>query len=134
MPIHIPVEKRADHDTSDGYHTFDELYEFRMLYNAAFFMCLADIDDMKNKNPSLSFDVHKSKRHSDGELCFGGGWFVVVAYLGKHKFQITNHYPMKDWDLFDIPERERADKWDGHSPEDVAKRIRGWLKPGSVSL
>lgn len=24
-------------ETSDGYHTFNELYEFRMIYNAALF-------------------------------------------------------------------------------------------------
>ena len=29
--------KYADGRTSDGYHTFDELYEYRKLYNAAFF-------------------------------------------------------------------------------------------------
>lgn len=102
-------------ETSDGYHTFNELYEFRMLYNAAFFNELS---------PALE-GVHKSKRHSDGELCFGGGWFIVTAYLkGK---QISNHYELKDWDLFDIPERERADEWDGHTPQDVAKRLRAAL-------
>ncbi|WP_205155537.1 WDGH domain-containing protein, partial [Faecalicatena contorta] len=72
---------------SDGYHTFDELYEFRKLYNAALFNQWAKLG-VKN--------VHKSKKHSDGELCFGGGWFIVVAYPNDK--QISNHYEMKDWD------------------------------------
>lgn len=57
-------------EVSDGFHTFDELYHYRMLYNAAFFNSLEG-----------KYDVHKSYRHADGELCFGGGWFIVVANL-----------------------------------------------------
>ncbi len=34
---------------------------------------------------------------------------------------------MKDWDLFDIPEKEIADKWDGHSPQEAAERIHKFL-------
>ena len=37
--------------------------------------------------------------------------------------QISNHYEMKDWDKFQIPEKEVANKWDGHSPRDVADRL-----------
>ena len=90
-------------DTSDGYHTFKELYEYRKLYNAGMFNLLP-------KN----FNVHKSKRHSDGELCFGGGWFIVMATLPTG--QISNHYELKDWDLFKCEERELADEWDGRTP------------------
>lgn len=97
-------------NVSDGYHTFDELYEYRLLYNAAFF-------NMLPKNL-----VHKSKRHHTGEECFGGGWFIVMAQLPTG--QISNHYEMKDWDLFDIPEKEFADEWDGHTPEVAARRLR----------
>jgi hypothetical protein len=102
---------------SDGYHTFDELYRFRMLYNALAFRALVF-------EPSAM--PHKSRFHSDGEPCFGGGWFIVVAYL--HGKQISNHYEEADWDLFDIEERIRADKWDGHTPEDVAQRIEEYLR------
>lgn len=48
-------------EVSDGYHTFNELYYYRMLYNAAFFNLLPK---------GL---VYKSKRHHTGEECFGGG-------------------------------------------------------------
>jgi len=109
-------------ETSDGYHTFNELYEFRKLYNAGFFNLLPQ-----------GCKAHKSKRHSDGELCFGGGWFIVTAYLPMDKFgvvskQISNHYDLKDWDLFQIEEREFADVWDGHTAQDVAKRLNEYLQ------
>lgn len=99
---------------SDGFHTFNELYEYRKLYNAAFFNLLP-------KGMAI-----KSKRHSDGEECFNGGWFIVQAELPTG--QISNHYEMKDWDLFNIPECETANKWDGHSPEDVIVRLTEYLQ------
>lgn len=109
---------------SDGYHTFDELYEFRMLYNASLF------NEWWRKDSLLSVGTHhgvcKSLRHSDGKLAFGGGWFVVTAQLPTG--QITNHYESKHWDLFKIPEAETAPEWDGHTPQDVAKRLREYLE------
>ena len=74
------------------------------------------------------YDVHKSKRHSDGEIPFGDpNWFIVMAELPTG--QISNHYEMKDWNLFQIPEKEKANKYDGHTPKDVAERIRKFLTP-----
>jgi hypothetical protein len=108
-------------EVSDGYHTFDELYEFRMLYNAQYFNALAYIYD----ELGVGDRPVKSKRHSDGELCFGGGWFVVVVQLRTG--QISNHYDLKDWDLFQIDEVEKAPEWDGHTPKDVVKRLRADL-------
>jgi hypothetical protein len=108
--------------TSDGYHTFDELYRFRLLYNAALFNSWSGFTN----KPSGVFGVHKSWRHSDGEECFGGGWFIVMAALPTG--QISNHYEAKDWDLFQIPERERADEWDGHTASDVAVRLEKFLR------
>lgn len=102
-------------DISDGYHTFRELYDFRKMYNAALFNQFA-------KN--AKYEVHKSKRHHDGEECFGGGWFIVVALLPGG--QITNHYKNEDWDLFKIPETEKAlFEYDGHNGADVLARLRG---------
>ncbi len=106
-------------DLSDGYHTFNELYEYRMLYNAGFFNELA----RREGNP---FDVHKSIKHHDGEECFGGGWFIVMANLPTG--QISNHYPIQDWDMFAlVPSKEVANEWDGHSPQEAAKRLREFL-------
>lgn len=101
-------------EVSDGYHTFNELYYYRMLYNAAFFNALP------------KHMVHKSKRHHTGEECFGGGWFIVMANLPTG--QISNHYELKDWRLFNIPEKEFADEWDGHTPKQAAERLQKFLE------
>lgn len=100
-------------EVSDGYHTFNELYYYRMLYNAAFFNLLP------------KEWVHKSKRHHTEE-CFGGGWFIVMANLPTG--QISNHYELKDWDLFKVPEKEFADEWDGHTPQEAAERLHRYLQ------
>lgn len=103
-----------ENDISDGYHSFNELYEFRKMYNAALFNEWAK----QNKH-----DVHKSIRHHDGELCFGGGWFIVVAMLPTG--QISNHYKMRDWDLFKVPVTQTAKyPFDGHTGKDVLNRLK----------
>jgi hypothetical protein len=106
-------------EVSDGYHTFNELYEYRMLYNAALFNEFAK---------QGLYDVHKSRKHSDGEYPFGdSNWFIVMAELPTG--QISNHYEMKDWDKFQIPEKLLANKWDEHSPRDVADRLTNFTNP-----
>jgi hypothetical protein len=108
-----------DGNTSDGYHTFNELYEFRKAYNAALFNEWA---------AGGKCSVHKSWHHHDGELCFGGGWFIVVAVLPQG--QISNHYEAKDWDLFAVPEVERAlFEFDGHTGADVVERLKTYTTP-----
>ena len=99
-------------NTSDGYHTFKELYEFRKVYNAVLF------NEWFNQG---KYSVHKSMKHSDGEKCFGGGWFIVVATLPTG--DISNHYENKDWNLFNCEVRPRAKEWDGHTSQDVVNRL-----------
>lgn len=101
---------------SDGYHTFNELYRYRMLYNAAFFNELAKGD----------IKVCKSHKHYDGEECFGGGWFIVMAELPTG--QISNHYENRYWELFNIHELDTAWEWDGHTSNEAADRIESYLK------
>ena len=48
--------------------------------------------------------------------------------------QISNHYELKDWDLFKVPEKEFADKWDGHSPQEAAKRLYEYLQQEQPEL
>lgn len=108
-------------EISDGYHTFNELYYYRMLYNAAFLNTLAWYQDNIN-----TFNIYKSKRHHTGEECFGGGWFIVMVDLPTG--QVSNHYEMKYWDLFNIPEKEIADEWDGHTPQIAAERLRNFIE------
>lgn len=105
-------QELIDENTSDGYHTFKELYEFRKVYNAVLF---------NEWSRQGKYNVHKSYRHNDKELCFGGGWFIVMATLPTG--QISNHYESKDWELFKCEERDFADEWDGHTAQDVVKRL-----------
>jgi hypothetical protein len=99
----------------DEYHSINELYEFRKMYNAALFNEWAE---------SGKYNVHKSTKHHDGEDCFGGGWFIVVAVLPGG--QITNHYKMADWDLFRLPMEGKAlFEYDGHTGADVLERLKG---------
>lgn len=98
---------------SDGYHSFNELYDYRLQYNAA-------MANLLHKDGR--YTVYKSRKHSDGELCFGGSWFVVYIVLPMG--QISNHYHMENWNYFNIPEREMAEEWDGHTPENVLVRLK----------
>ena len=97
---------------SDGYHTFGELYDYRLAYNALLFNEFA---------AQGLYDVHKAKRHSSGEECFGGGWFVVTANLPTG--QVSNHYKLEHWNKFHIPERDLGAEWDGHTPDVALKRL-----------
>jgi hypothetical protein len=118
------AQNKITENTSDGYHTFKELYEFRKAYNVALFneWGLQKETRWENIRTTPKYNVHKSWRHNDGELCFGGGWFIVVAVLPTG--QISNHYKAEDWDLFKIPETEKAlFEFDGHTSEDVINRL-----------
>ena len=109
----------ADHiakDTSDGHHTFEELYDYRMIYNA----------HAAHGWLTAGINVVKSWRHSDGEECFGGGWFIVTAELPTG--QVSNHYREQYWDLFHVPEVELPPEYDGHTPAVAANRLRTMLQ------
>jgi len=116
-----PSDVRGNY--SDGYHTFNELYEFRKTYNAALFNEWANAEICNDDGSwGNKYNVHKSIRHHDGEYCFGGGWFIVVAILPTG--QISNHYELKDWDLFKVPAKDRAlFEFDGHTSADVVARL-----------
>jgi hypothetical protein len=124
----VASQTEITENTSDGYHTFKELYDFRKAYNVALFNQWGEMkqgtfnEEMKIHDWKPKYDVHKSWKHHDGELCFGGGWFIVVAILPSG--QISNHYEAKDWDLFKIPEVEKAKyEFDGHTGQDVINRL-----------
>ncbi len=107
-------------NVSDGYHTFNELYDFRKLYNAALFN-----EWYKFRKDII---VYKSKKHYDNVECFDGNWFIVVAILPNGQ-QISNHYELKDWDLFKIPEVPKSlHPYDGHTAQDVIKRLTEFIK------
>lgn len=111
-------------ETSDGFHTFNELYRHRLLLSAALWNAWYLLD---GQDLGYVRQVCKSKLHSDGELPFGGGWFIVSAEL-EEIGQISYHYQLKDWDLFHCPEVERAPEFDGHTSEQVTQRLEAYLR------
>ena len=130
--LHPDTKLERINEISDGYHTFDELYDFRKMYNAALFNEWAN-QSFKigsrgglNDKTAVKYGVHKSWKHNDGELCFGGGWFIVSAMLPTGL--ISNHYKAEDWDLFKVPEVEKAlYEFDGHTPQDVLIRLKNLI-------
>ena len=95
-------------DFSDGYHTFNQLYYQRMMLFATL------VKTYKER-------AWKSLRHESGELCFGGGWFIVGIDTPEGSY--TYHYETKDFHLFDCQELPTAKHWDGHTEEDVTRLL-----------
>ena len=95
-------------DLSDGFHTFRQLYYQRMMLFATI------VKQNKDK-------AWKSLRHEDGELCFGGGWFIVGIDTPEGSY--TYHYEDNFYSLFDCIELERAKHWDGHTEKDVTRLL-----------
>lgn len=95
-------------DLSDGFHTFRQLYYQRMMLFAAI------VKQNKDK-------AWKSLRHEDGELCFGGGWFIVGIDTPKGSY--TYHYENKYFDLFDCEILDYGKHWDGHTEKDVTRLL-----------
>jgi len=93
-------------EVSDGYHTFNSLYNQRLYLWAAL------VKAHKDK-------AWKTQKHNDGELCFGGGWFLVGITTPEGDY--TYHYEMKDWDLFDCKVIDKAPVFDGHTDKDVTR-------------
>jgi len=95
-------------DLSDGYHTFNQLYYQRMMLFAVI------VKQNRDK-------AWKSLRHEDGELCFGGGWFIVGIDTPKGSY--TYHYEDNYFSLFDCKELEVGKHWDGHTEKDVTRLL-----------
>lgn len=110
----------SEGEASDGAHTHNELYEHRMWLT---------IHAVQAWRWWSGFEAVKSRKHADGELCFGGGWFIVMVKLPAG--WISYHYEDKHWDLFPVPEVELPPEYDGHTPADVVERMR--LSVGEVS-
>lgn len=95
-------------EISDGYHTFNSLYNQRLCLFAAL------VNSYKDK-------AWKSRLHHDGEPCFGGGWFIVGITTPAGDY--TYHYELKDWNLFDCKVMDKAPEWDGHTDKDVSRLL-----------
>ena len=94
-------------ETSDGYHTFNELYHHR----AVLFSVVCGMF------PSRAW---KSKLHDNGTMFDG----MFIVGIETPEGQATYHYDVEPyWDVFDIKELERAPKWDGHTAAQAIERI-----------
>lgn len=89
---------------SDGYHTFDELYDHRMHLFAV--IC--------NQNKELSW---KSKLHHDNTMY--DDYFIVGITTPQGNY--TYHYHIDHWDMFNVKELDKAPEWDGHKPSDIIR-------------
>lgn len=108
--LHLPCKIG---EVSDGYHTFDELYEHRCTLFLALMACL----------PGIAWI---STLHDDGTSF--DGWFVAGMHLPTG--DVTYHIPAGMWSIAcDTGAKclERAPKWDGHTSADVVKRVQAWL-------
>ncbi len=91
-------------DTSDGYHTFDELYEHRHLLFLNW--CL-----IEHKKAYYKMDPSTP------------GWFILMMELPFGP-QISYHLPDKYLSLVQRCIRDRpAPEFDGHTSKDVLERL-----------
>ena len=94
-------------EVSDGHHTFNELYHHR----AVLFSVICRLYCAR---------AWKSKLHDDGTMY--DGMFIVGVETPWG--QATYHYDVAPyWNMFDVPELERAPVWDGHTSDEAIIRI-----------
>lgn len=108
--LSIPCETG---EVSDGYHTFNELYDHR----CTLFLALMA------SNPALSW-VSK-KHHDESEW---SGWFIAGMDLPTGT--VTYHLPDSMWvaaGKTGASILESGKEWDGHTAADVVTRLREWV-------
>lgn len=100
-------------EVSDGYHTFNELYEHRQLLFIA----------LMRAHPEISW---RANNHADGTHY--EGWFIAGMHLPTG--DISYHLKADKWELLDysgIATSNKAPRWDGHSSQDVLIRLTNWI-------
>lgn len=108
----VDAEPVITGETSDGYHTFNELYHHRAVLFSVIVKAFED-------------KAWKSRKHHDGTMY--DGMFIVGVETPYG--QATYHYDMEPyWEMFCCKEIERAPEWDGHTPAQAIERI-GKLEP-----
>jgi hypothetical protein len=111
-------------ETSDGFHTFNELYRHRAALSANLWNAWSKLADLGHGG-WVGGGITKSRRHSDGTMLpptDGVEWFIVTAWIDDFG-QVSYHYPMTQWDMFKVPEVDRAPEYDEHTADDVARRL-----------
>lgn len=108
--------RHIDGETSDGYHTFNELYHHRALLFSV----------VVRNHPERCW---KSKKHHTGDMYEG----MFIVGIDTPDGQASYHYDIDPyWDMFDCEELEFAPEWDGHTPAQAIERI-GKLRPTVIA-
>jgi hypothetical protein len=114
--------------TSDGYHTFNELYRHRYVLFVG--MARAYYVACKDATPEateahLKQIIWCSKLHHDGTMFDDS--FIVGMSLSVG--QVSYHLPIREWERVSklLPVVDRAPEWDGHTPADVLDRLERWV-------
>ena len=109
---------------SDGYHTFDELYDHRI----TLWIALCRIWERTSSQTQWKttegrkFYVWRSKLHSDGTGI--EGWFVL-GLMPESGHQMTYHLPISRWRETDFADtKERSPEFDCHTAVDVLERLK----------
>ena len=105
-------------DVSDGYHTFDELYEHSSILFLSLLYFIEDSNEFRDFE-SLHIQAHPwySKQHDDGSMFPG----MFIAGMSTEYGSVAYHFDEKYLPLFEkagIKYLEKAPEWDGNSPED----------------
>ena len=96
-------------EVSDGYHTFNELYEHR--HELWIALCA-----------SRSRNAWRSEVDGSGKCM--EGWFLLGMYRLDGR-QISYHLPNRLWDRCGFAVTlDQAPPWDGHTSNDVLIRLR----------
>lgn len=110
----------------DGYHTFDELYDHRIVLYIT--LCKKIVEGLARRSQyegiigEFKNPVWRSQIHHDGTGY--EGWFIMGIRENKGE-QISYHLPMKDWENTEFAETlKTAPEFDGHTSQDVLERIK----------
>ena len=94
-------------ETSDGYHTFNELYHHRAVLFSVIVKAFPD-------------RAWKARKHHDGSMYDG----MFIVGIETPDGQATYHYDIEPyWDMFECKELEYAPEWDRHTPDEAIRRI-----------
>ena len=104
--LHEGMGTEINGETSDGYHTFNELYHHRTVL---FSVVVA----------ANSGKAWKSKLHHDGTMYDGMFIVGIDTPHGPAAYHCEEPY----WGMFLCRELERAPEWDGHTSDEAIERI-----------
>lgn len=112
-------------DTSDGFHTFRELYMHRMA------LTLGLAVELSNLHPNNAW--RSMHHHPDDGPMFEDSFIVGIQLTPAKVF--TYHYNVRYWYLFsDIETMEHAPKWDGATPNDTVEFLLSYYGPPEESF